>query len=196
MYANINFLKERNRMQELTLIRDKKIATVTSVSLGVFLFATIALLAYQLFLRAQLGKVEAASALMQQKVQSLTRVQTIYVDVAKKLHTVIAIVGKRGNKWDAITYFYSLLPVGSTINSVDLQADVDNSLAFSIESSSVFSYDALSKVIQSESVKKGGYSLELGALSRAKDGTYRIDVTLKTITAANKPVPRTGGTSQ
>lgn len=194
MYANINFLKERNRMQELTLIRDKKITTVTSVFLGVFLFATIALLAYQLFLRVQLNKVEAASALTQQKVQSLARVQMTYVDVAKKLRTITAIIGKRGNKWDAITYFYSLLPVGSTINSVDLQADADNSLAFSIESSSVFSYEALSKVIQSESVKKSGYSLGLGALSRAKDGTYRIDVTLKASTAARKPVPKTGET--
>lgn len=172
-------------MQELTLLRDKKIARITSIILGVFLFVTVSLLAFQLFLNARLNSVKASSAEEQRKIQSLSSVQNSYVGVTKKLRTVSEIFTKRGNKWDAITFFYSILPPGATINSVDLESDASsNQLSFSIEAPTVFVYDQLSGVLQSDRVKQSGYSLTLGALSRSKDGKYRIEVTLKSAAPA------------
>lgn len=180
-------------MQELTLIRDKKIAQVTSIILGVFLFVTIALLAFQLFLNSRLTTVKAASSEEQRKIQTLKPLETSYVGVTRKLRTVNEILVKRGNKWDAITFFYGILPSGATINSVDLQSDASsNQLSFSIEAPSVFVYDELSNILQSDRVKQSGYSLTLGALSRSRDGKYRIEVTLKSVTAGARvsPTPR------
>lgn len=191
MYTGINFLKERNRMQELTLIRDKKIAQITSIILGVFLFATVGLLAFQLYLNARLTSVKAASSDEQRKIQGLSSTQNTYVEVFKKVRIVSEIFTKRGNKWDAITFFYGILPAGATINSVDLQSDsTTNQLSFSIEAPSVFVYDELSGILQSDRVKQSGYTLTLGALSRSRDGRYHIEVTLKSAAAKATPVPR------
>src|SRR5258708_4136290 len=118
MYTGINFLKERNRVQELTLIRDKKIATITSIILGVFLFATISLLVYQLFLNAKLASLTSATTQKQQQLAGLSATQTTYTGIEKKVATIRQIVAKRGNKWGAITFFYGLLPPGATISSV------------------------------------------------------------------------------
>lgn len=194
MYTTVNFLKERNRMQELILIRDKKIAQVTSIILGVFLFITVALLAFQLYLSARLGGIRDSIAVEQRKVQSLSTLQTSYVTLNKKVRTVSEIVSKRGSKWDAIAFFYGILPQGVNINSVDLESDASgNQLSFSLEAPSVFFYDQLSSVLQSQQVKGSGYALTLGALSRSRDGKYRIEVTLKSTTAAAPkatPAPR------
>lgn len=180
MYTSINFLKERNRMQELTLIRDKKIAAITSLILGIFLFITMSLFIYQLYLGSKLRTLEATTAQRQQQLKSLSSLQTNYAAVTKKLSTVSQIQKKRGNKWGAITYFYSLLPSGAKINSVDLQADVEDSLSFSIAATNVFTYEQLSKVLQSDTSKNSGFTLDLGTLSRTKDGNYRMDITLTT----------------
>lgn len=178
-------------MQELTLLRDKKIAQVTSIILGLFLFVTVALLAYQFYLRAKLNSVQAASADETRKIQGLAAVQNTYATVSKKIKTVASIFAKRGNKWDAITFFYGILPAGASINSVNLQASTaGNELSFALQAPNVFAYDQLSAVIQSDRVLASGYSLDLGSLSRAKDGSYRVEVNLKTATVP-KPTPRT-----
>lgn len=192
MYTGVNFLKERNRMQELILLRDKKIAQITSIVLGVFLFVVVALLAFQFYLQARLNSVKAQEASEQQVIQGLASIQNTYVGVSKKVKTVEEIFNKRSNKWDAITFFYRILPAGASINSVDLQSqNVTNQLSFSIQAPSVFVYDQLSQVIQSDAVKKSGYDLSLGALSRSKDGSYRIEMVLKSVTTtttkATKP---------
>lgn len=192
MYTGINFLKERNRVQELTLIRDKKIATITSVILGVFLCVTIALFSYQLFLRAQLRTLETDTAATQRQLTSLASVQSTYTENSRKLKTVKQIVDMRGNKWSAITFFYSILPTGATINSVDLQADVADKLSFSIEAANVFTYDQLSKILQSDAVKGSGFTLDLGTLTRAKDGIYRMEITLTTVAPTPAPAIRRG----
>lgn len=178
-------------MQELTLLRDKKIARITAVVLGVFLFVTVALLVFQLYLKSKLDSVKAASVEEQRRIQSLTATQTSYALVSKKVKTVAEIFTKRGNKWDAITFFYSILPAGTAINSVEFQSSGDSSqLSFTIQAPTVFLYDQLSTVLQSDQVKRSGYTLELGSLSRGKDGSYRVDVTLKSSTAPAKPPVR------
>ncbi len=180
MYTGINFLKERNRVQELTLIRDKRIATITSVILGVFLFAAVSLLVYQLFLNAQLNNLTTATLQKQQQLTGLSGTQSTYVGITKKIATIKQIIAKRGNKWGAITFFYGLLPPGATISSVDLQADVADSLSFSIAASNVFTYEQLSRILQSDVVKGSGFMLDLGTLSRTKDSVYRMEITLTT----------------
>lgn len=187
MYTGINFLKERARLQELTVIQDRKVAQITSLILGVFLFVTVALLAYQFYLKARLNSVIAAGSEEESKLQSLAPVQTAYVTVSEKLKTVQSIFAKRGNKWDAIVFFYGLLPPGTSIHSVNFQsATGKNELSFTLEAPGVFAYDQLSSVIQSETVKQSGYSLDLGSLIRSPDGSYRVEVAL---TGAVQAVP-------
>lgn len=190
MYSGINFLKERNRLQELVLIRDKKIAQITSIVLGVFLFVAVALLAFQFYLGARLSAILSAESVEQRKIQSLSNVQTTFIAVSKRINTINGIFAKRSNKWDAIAFFYNLLPLGASINSVDLQSDTSASqLSFSIEAPSVFIYDQLSQIIQSDVVAKSGFTIQLGSLARNKDGSYRIDVTLSNAKAAVSPTP-------
>lgn len=196
MYTTVNFLKERSRMQELILIRDKKIAQVTSIILGVFLFVAVSLLAVQLYLNARLNTIRESIAQEQRKVTSLASVQNSYVSLFRKVRTVNEIVNKRGNKWDAIAFFYGILPQGVNINSVDLESDAQgNQLSFSLEAPTVFFYDQLSGVLQSDQVKASGYALTLGTLSRNKDGKYRIDVTLRSNAPAGARATTAPGTT-
>lgn len=192
MYSSINFLKERNRIQELTLIRDKKIAGITSIILGVFLFVTVSLFVYQLYLGSRLRALEATTTQRQQQLASLASTQSTYMAVTKKLGTITQIEQKRGNKWGAITYFYGILPQGAKINSVDLQADTQDALSFSIAASNVFTYEQLSQVLQSDAAKNSNFSLDLGTLTRTKDGNYRMDITLTSKTTT----PKKGGATK
>jgi hypothetical protein len=190
MYTNINFLKERTRLQEMELIRDKRIAFVTSIFLGVFLAVVASLLFYQLFLRSQLNKLVAASTTEQQTLRSLLPVQNSFLLMQKKAKTIAAVFSKRGNKWDAITYFYNLLPEGNVINSVDLKSGTTDSLEFSVQSATVFSYAKLSDVLQSSAALNGSYSFDLGILTRGRDGVYRTNITVLFDKKDTKPAPK------
>lgn len=184
MYTGINFLKERTRIQELTLLRDRKIAQITSIALGVFMFVMIALLTYQFYLNTRLNAILASTSEEQRRLQGMTAKQNSYLSVYDKIKTVSSIFDLRGNKWDAINFFYNLLPAGTAISSIDLESVSGGSqLSFSLQTPSIFVYDQLSAILQSDQVKKSGYVLQLGSLSRSKDGTYRLEVTLNSNTA-------------
>lgn len=178
MYSSINFLKERNRLQEIELIRDKRIALITAVVLGVFLTIVVLLFGYQVFLSAQLEKLKTASVGEQQQLTSLNSIQSAYLVETQKVQTIAKVFQTRGNKWDVITFFYGLLPPGNSIGSVDLKSGVENSLDFSVQSDSVFSYAKLADVLQSPAVASGGYKFTLGSLSRDRTGKYSTSITV------------------
>ncbi|PWU22893.1 hypothetical protein C5B42_04895 [Candidatus Cerribacteria bacterium 'Amazon FNV 2010 28 9'] len=175
---NINFLKERNRIQELELIRDRRIAVGTSIVLVIFFAVIAGLFSYQLYLNNKVTQLQAATTQEQNQLRSLSGTELTYTTMTSQLKTIQSIISKRGNKWDAITHFYNLLPPGSVINSIDLTSGNKNELDFSVQSASVFAYTALSSVLQSSAGKNGGYTFQLGILSRGRDGIYRTDVSV------------------
>lgn len=178
MYTGINFLKERNRVQELVTIRDRKIATITGGVLGVFLLGVFALFFYGIFLRAQVAKVTAALADETNQYQQKKSVEQAVFARAKKIDTIGLIYSKRSNKWEAIRYFYGVLPQGASINAVDLVTDVTNELRFTLVASDVNVYQSLLTLLSSPDMKKNGYTFELGAMSRVRNGTYNMEVTV------------------
>jgi len=194
MYSNINFLKERNRLQEMTLVRDKKIALFTSIGLGIFLCVMVAILSYQLFLTTQFNSVAAQANDGQAQLSRLQTTQSAYLANFKKFTTIKQLIQARGDKWSSITYVYSILPPGNTIDSVNLQADTGSALDFSVKSDDIFAYEKFSQVMQSDAITQSGFALDLGTLSRSKDGTYHIDIIL-TQSGAPAAKPKTGSAS-
>lgn len=178
MYTNINFLKERIRLQELEVVRDKRIALMTSVVLVVFLIVVVSITLYQIFLSAQVSKVDTAYTQEQAQLRSLEPVRKTYVGLVTSIDTVQNLVAKRGKKWEMITFLYNHLPPGSSISAVDLRAGTDNILEFSVQSQTVFTYEQLSNFLQSSEVKAAGYNFTLGTLNRGRDGIYRLDISV------------------
>lgn len=187
MYSNINFLKERARIQELELIRDRKIAFGTSIALGVLFTIGIALLLYSLFLSTKLNQIRSDTDTQKQQLASLSNIQSEYTQVRTIIGSVSSIYKNRTKKWDAIAYFYQILPANTIIHDVALDAN-SLTLTFSVEANSIFDVAALLNLLESDTVIKGGYTPTLGALTRADNGKYTQSVILH-IGQAATPAP-------
>lgn len=178
MYNHVNFLKERNRLQELYILRDKKIASYSVGFLSIFIFILIIVIAFGVYQKKRLDDILALQKFSLQKITQMKDAQSTFLRVQKKAQSVSQIFASRGNQWEAIAFFYSILPAGSNITSVDLQGGVKNSLLFSITSSTIFAYNQLAQVIQSQNTLDGGYEVTFGALTRGRDGSYRVEVSV------------------
>lgn len=170
-YQTINFLRERVRVQEAVLVADKRMALISSVSLGLFMTMFIGVVGYQFYLRGQLAVLDSSIA----QAQSQLKVNASKIDALAQreslLSTITTVVTKRGKSWDAIDYLYSVLPPETNIQSINLSAN-DGSLAFTVAAPDVFTYKKLSESLQSEQVKQSGFLSELGSLSRSATGAY------------------------
>ena len=176
MYSNVNFLKEHNRLQEQILVRDQKIAFWSSVALGLCFVLSLSVFFYNLYLSSQRQLVETEYETTVAEIKKQNTTVANFSNINKKIKIIAELFKKRGNKWDAITYIYSLLPAGSVINSVDLKDGLASLLEMTIESNSIFAFDALSERFNRQDVRTSGYSFAFGTLSRGKDGKYRMSI--------------------
>lgn len=176
-YSGINFLRERVRLQEATLVSDKRIAFITSIGLGLCMALLISISGYRLFIQRQKQKLADAIASEQASLRGMQQLQTLISNRSEKLKTVHTIFEKRGQKWDAITYFYRELPQDTSIASVNL-SPIDESLRFQVTSPNVFAFTKLSETLQSQEVAQSGYKVTLGSLSRGRTGVYELTVKL------------------
>ncbi len=174
-YQNINFLRERVRIQEAVLTSDKQIALFTSIGLGIFMTLVIGVVAYRFYLSAQKTSLENAIEVQQQQLTALSKTQSLLAQRNMSLDTVDQVITRRGRSWEAIDYIYSILPQDATIQAINLSA-VGGSLEFTVVTPNVFSYRNLSGILQSERVTQSGYNPELGMLTRAANGKYSLNV--------------------
>lgn len=189
MFENINFLRERVRLQEATLQSDKRIALFTSVILGVFLAIVVGISGYRFFLASKHSALLEAQQTLEKKLLSMKETQRGYAVRQSLLKLAQTVIDKRTKAWDAITYLYSIIPQESTIEAIHLSSQ-DESLSFTVRAPDVFSYASLSAVLQSDQVNTSGYKPSLGSLSRREDGSYSLEVALF-ISAATKPTQST-----
>lgn len=192
MYENINFLRERVRLQEAVLQSDKRIALFTSLGLGIFLTIVVGIVSYSFFLASQLSALQAGIVDADNRLASLAKIESAYAQRKSMLSLSRLVMEKRTKAWDAISYLYTLIPKESTIESINLSG-VDESLEFTVKSPTVFAYKQLSTILQSDQVANGGYQTTLGALDRRKDGSYSLEVRL--FISAPTPVATTPDTS-
>ncbi|MEP7167387.1 MAG: hypothetical protein ABI758_05405 [Candidatus Woesebacteria bacterium] len=191
MYESINFLRERVRLQEGVLQSDRRIALFTMIGLGLFITLVVAVVGYSLLLQSQLTALNQSVETLKAKRLTLKSIESEYVLRKTMLKLADTVIGKRTKAWDAITYLYSIIPKESQIEAINLSG-VDGSLAFTVKSPNVFAFRDLSKTLQSDTVKSGGYQPTLGSLQRNEDGSYDLEVKLSITVAKATPVPTDG----
>lgn len=177
MIGGVNFLHERVRLQEELSSRDKKLAFVTAIALGVFLTIVFSVLGYTLFLQKQQRDLEGAILERKNTLVALSKVEKSFLERGTALMTISNIMKQRGKHWDAIAYIYGLLPIGSRISGVNV-SKTEGTVECTINADNVFVYTQVIEKLQSEQVKQNGYSLKLGNLVRSKTGSYDLGVSL------------------
>lgn len=175
--ASINFLEERVRVQEGLLVRDRKLAYVTSIALGVFLFVVFGVFAYSTYLVSQKNSIDREIAEAQEQLQALSTIEKKHQMRTATLSIIEAIFDKRGKDWDAIAYIYSLLPSGAYINGVSV-SKTEGTVSCTVHSENVFVHNQVVEALQSSTIKDDGYQLRMGNLTRGRDGSYDLNVEL------------------
>lgn len=194
MFENINFLRERVRLQEAVLQSDKRIALFTSIGLGLFLTVVVGIVSYSLFLQTKLSALEESKVQLESRLSSLSDVEGLFMRRKALLSLSKLVIEKRTKAWEAITYLYSVIPKESRIEAINLSGQQE-SLSFTVRSPDVFSYGALSTLLQSDEIVRSGYKPSLGTLTRHDDGSYALEVQLF-ITAPKQPSPAASAAPQ
>ncbi len=178
-FSSINFLRERNRLQEAVVVGDRKLSLISTVLLGVMIASTFGVFSYRFYLSQKKAALEEGT---QQAAAQLLALKDVQEEAGRRktlLDTIKTIIANRGKSWEAIEYTYSILPADTQIQSITLASGT--SLEFAVAAKDIFTYKELSTVLQSPALKENGYSLSLGTLSRAKDGEYTLNVNLAII---------------
>ncbi len=177
MQSNINFLREHVRLQELTLNRDKRIALISTVALGIFALLCVSIGGFSYTLRMQRAVTAQTMNELAARLTTLEQVREIFVQNTSFLQLGQKVMDTRTKTWETVASFQALLPQGTTIESIDLSGE-NNALLFSLQSTNIFAYRALVAFLQQDDLAQKGYVFEPGELTRADDGTYTLAVRL------------------
>ncbi|HSW90068.1 MAG TPA: hypothetical protein VLH19_04315 [Patescibacteria group bacterium] len=175
--SNVNFLRERVRIQEEVYSRDRKTAFFTTIGLGIFLVIITAVFSYRLYLSKKLDDTKLSLASAENVIRKDAPQIIAYTTVNDRIGLVQTVETARKQRWEAIAYFYSISPPGVSIKSVDLSTQ-DKTIQLVVSVPSIFSLQDVLNTYESNQIQDRGYTLEFGALSRGKTGSYDISVIL------------------
>jgi len=170
---DINFLRDQRRALATKELKDKKIAKISSVIVGVFAIVFIGVIGVSIFFSQKEKKAQASIDSAQVQLKKMLPLEKDYVIYSKKLKILHSIDQERQTKRAAATFFYSIIPEEDEL--VDAQTDEkEHKIAFSILVPEIFKLQHLLDVMYGDAVEKAGYSIKGESLSRNNQGEYKV----------------------
>jgi hypothetical protein len=178
MRLKINFLNQHRRKLTSLEKKDKQYYKYSTWFFIFFVCVSIASVGVNLFFSFSLDRVKESKTLIEASVLGQSDIEKSALVLAAKVGSLSDLVTQRGDKQQAIQYFSGLFPDDKVlIKGIDYQSK-EGVLQLRIESESIFIYEEVVALLESETTKNQFDSIAKSDLRRSENGTYSVMLTV------------------
>lgn len=180
--TEINFLSSRTRHKQKQKEQDKKLFKISAIVLIVVVIILLVILGLKLVINLRIkDKTNTITSLKKTIVEKET-VELSYLIFVNKLRVVGEIYASRSDKQTAMNYFADLMNDVATISAMNYDEE-SGGLTLSLDHQNVFFLEKSISILDSPQVKEVYKNVKKGALTRADQGNYVLNlaIQLKTV---------------
>lgn len=177
MQLTINFLNQHRKKLSSIEANDRKYyRIIMSVAIGIVLLGS-GLLAGNIFLQYRMSESLEQKNRLESAILKQEDLEESALILSSKLQVISKLIAKRSDKQEAIRYFTELFGSDVMIKDIDFQS-TGGILSLRLESQSVFAFNRVVDLLESETTLGRFKNLSKSDLSRSKTGTYSLTVTV------------------
>lgn len=180
MQLTINFLNQHRKKLSSIEANDRKYyRIIMGIAIATVVLGSI-LLAGNIFVQYRMSASIEQKNRLESAILKQEDLEESALILSSKLQIISKLINKRSDKQEAIRYFTELFGSDVIIKDIDFQS-TGGILSLRLESQSVFAFNRVVDLLESETTLGRFKNLSKSDLSRSKTGTYSLTVTVRLV---------------